>query len=136
MALLTEYIPKYRRELVGLEGKTHLGRAFQDKVFGLADFRDARQIALDIGREHRHAGARKTLGHDLQRHSFTGSGGAGDEAVAVGESQRQPGRLVAFADEYLVAGIRNVAAGGRHHIPPVLNPKQGLTHIIFLMHWD
>src|SRR5262249_48643640 len=107
MAIFGEHIPKYRRELIGLEGKGHLGGTLQNKVLRFADFRYARQVALDVGGEHGHAGARKTFRHDLQRHCFTGSGGAGDEAVAVGQSQRQPGRLLALADEYLVAGISN-----------------------------
>ena len=41
----------------------------------------------------------------LQRDRLAGSGRAGDEAVAIGERQRQPGLLVSLADEDLVVGI-------------------------------
>ena len=55
---------------------------------------DARQVALDVGREHRHAGGREALRQHLQRDRLAGAGGAGDEAVAVGEPQ-----LDALGDE-------------------------------------
>ena len=50
---------------------------------------DAGQVALDVGGEHRHAGARKAFGQHLQRDGLAGAGRAGDQPVAVGEGQRQ-----------------------------------------------
>ena len=60
-----------------------LGRALQQKVLRLADLGDTRKVALDIGRKHRNAGARKTLRQHLQRHRLAGARGAGDEAMPV-----------------------------------------------------
>ncbi len=48
---------------------------------------DAGQIAFDVGGEHRHAGGREAFGQDLQRDGLAGAGGAGDEAMAVGERE-------------------------------------------------
>jgi len=51
--------------------------------------RDARQVAFDVGHEHRDADARETLGHHLQRDRLSGAGRSGDEAVAVGERRQE-----------------------------------------------
>ena len=56
----------------------------------------AGEVALDVGHEHRHADRRKALGHHLQRDRLAGAGGAGDEAVAVGE-RRAAAQHVAVA---------------------------------------
>ena len=48
-----------------------------------ARLRDAGEVALDVGHEHRHACAAEALGERLQRHRLAGAGGAGDQAVAV-----------------------------------------------------
>ena len=53
---------------------------------GLAD---AGEIAFDVGGEDRHADAAERLGHDLQGHGLAGTGGAGDQAVAIGEPGQQ-----------------------------------------------
>ena len=87
-----------------------------DKILGLTDFGDAGEVSLDVGREHRNAGARKSLGHHLQRDGLSGSGGAGDETVAIGKPERQPCRLFALADENLVAGIGHLVVGRSHCI--------------------
>ncbi|EXI83887.1 MAG: hypothetical protein AW12_02525 [Candidatus Accumulibacter sp. BA-94] len=60
-----------------------------------------RQIPLDVGHEHRHANARKAFGEQLQGDRLAGSGGAGDQSVAVGEcrQQRQLGAFVAGDEE-------------------------------------
>ena len=63
--------------------------------------RDAGQVALDVGGEHRHAGSREAFGQHLQRHRLAGAGGAGDQAVAVGELELQVLRLDAAAEEDL-----------------------------------
>ena len=116
MALLAEDIPEHRRELIGLEFQAHLGGALEDEVLGLADFGNAGQVALDIRREHRNAGAGKALRHHLQRHGLAGAGRAGDEAMPIGERQRQPRRLFALADKDLLVGIGHLAVGGHHRI--------------------
>ena len=81
------------------------------KILGLAGFRDAGEVSLDVGGENRNAGARKSLRHHLQRDGLAGSGRAGDEAVAIAERERQPGRLFALADENLLVGIGHLVVG-------------------------
>ena len=108
----------------GWIGQPQFSRALEDEILGFADFRYARQVALDVGGEHRNTGARKTLRHHLQRHRLAGAGRTGDEAVAVGKREREPGRLLALADEDLVVGIGHLVIGRYHCAPPVLNPLQ------------
>jgi len=91
-----------------------LAGALDDKILGLAGFRNPRQITLDIGGEHRNAGARKAFGHDLQRHSLAGSRRTGDKTVAVGERKCEPRRLLTFANKNLCVGIGHLAVGSRH----------------------
>ena len=105
MALLAEYIPKYRRELVGLEVEAHVAGPFDDEILGFADFGDAGEVSLDVGGKHGHARAREPLRHHLQRHGFSGSCGAGDEPVAIGKPERQPRRSFALPDKDLIVGI-------------------------------
>src|ERR1700738_3861011 len=116
MTLFAKHIPKDRRKLVALEGQTHLSGPFDDKILRLADFGDAGQVALDVGCEYRNTRARKALGHHLQRDRLTGSGRAGDEAVAIGKRERQPGRLLTLPDKNLFIGIGHLGIGGRHLI--------------------
>jgi hypothetical protein len=52
----------------------------------------AREVALHVRHEHRHANAREVLGQGLQGHGLAGAGGPGDQPVAVG----QAGQQVAF----------------------------------------
>ncbi len=90
MALLAEDVPEHDGEggvRVVLEADL-LGALGQER-FRLALRRDAGEVAFHVGCEDGHAGCRKTLGEDLQRHGLAGAGGAGDEAVAVGEPQHQ-----------------------------------------------
>ncbi|MHC2162524.1 hypothetical protein ACVL5V_004945 [Bradyrhizobium ottawaense] len=115
MALLAEHVPEHRRELIGLEIQPHSGGALDDEVFGFADLGDAGEVALDVGGEDRNTGARKSFRHHLQRHSLTGSGCTCDEAVAIGERQRQPGLLLSLADEDLVVGIAELAVLCGHY---------------------
>jgi hypothetical protein len=66
---------------------------------------DARQVALHVGGEHRHAGVGEGLGHDLQGDGLAGAGRAGHHAVAIGAIQplghrpfAKPDQDFAFAD--------------------------------------
>ncbi len=86
------------------------------KSLGSPDFGDAGEVSLDVGGEYRNAGARKPLRHHLQRDGFSGAGRAGDEAMAIGERQRQPGRLLTLADENFLVGIGQLVIGGHHCI--------------------
>jgi hypothetical protein len=54
-----------------------------------AGLADAGQVALDVGHEHRHADLREVLGQGLQGDGLAGAGGAGDQAVAVGQGGQQ-----------------------------------------------
>jgi hypothetical protein len=60
-----------------------------------------REIAFHVGHEHRHADRGKALGQQLQGDRLAGAGGAGDQAVAVGQrrQQRQFGVFVPGDDE-------------------------------------
>src|SRR4029077_10310771 len=69
-----------------------------------------------VGCEHRNACARKSFGHHLQRDGFSGPGGTGDEAVTIGKSERQPGRLFSLADENLLVSVDRPSFGSRHCI--------------------
>src|SRR5262249_18215673 len=64
----------------------------------LAPLGNGRKVTLNFGAEHRHALVRKALSEALQRHGLAGSGGAGDETVAVGEAEIDELRFDALAD--------------------------------------
>jgi len=59
------------------------------------------------------------FGDHLQRHGLSGSSGAGDEAMTIGELQRQVFRLVALTDENL-AGDLGI---GARRTRPVCSPR-------------
>jgi hypothetical protein len=101
MPLLAEHVPEDGRErvLLPIVPESHLGRALDQEVLGLADGRDPRQVALDVGRENGNSSRREALREDLQRHRLARAGGPGDEAVPVGEAQLQIFGLGALADE-------------------------------------
>ena len=107
------------RELVGLVVEAQVLGALDEGVLRLADRRDAGQIALDVGGEHRNARAREAFGQHLQRHGLAGAGRAGHKAVAIAEVQRQIFRLAALADENLAVLIeirhRVLPCGSRAH---------------------
>ncbi len=55
----------------------------------LAGLADAGEVAFDVGGEDRDADAAERLGDDLQGDGLAGAGGAGHQAVAVGEGGQQ-----------------------------------------------
>ena len=55
----------------------------------LAGLRDAGEVALHVGHEHRHADLRQALGDGLQRDRLAGAGGAGDQPMAIGQRGQQ-----------------------------------------------
>jgi hypothetical protein len=115
-SVLAEHVPKNRRKLVGLEGEAHIAGPLDDKILGFSNFGDAGKVSLDIGREHRNSRPRKPLSHHLQRDSFTGSGSAGNETVAIPERERQPGWLISLSDKNFLCGISQLVIGDRHGI--------------------
>ena len=117
MALLAEQVPEHHREFVGLVFDADVLGALQQEILRLAGRGDAGQVALDVGGEHRNAGAREPFGQHLQRHGLAGAGRAGRQAVPVGQPQREVFRLAAFADENLA--VRVV----RHCLPLVLGSE-------------
>ena len=92
--------------------------ALDERVLRLAGRRDAGQIALDVGGEHRHAGAREAFGQHLQRDRLAGAGRAGHQAVAIAVVQRQIFGLLALADEDLAVLIEI-----RHRASPARSPR-------------
>ena len=99
MALLAEQIPEHHRKFVGLVGEAEALGARDKRVLGLARFRDAGEIALDVGGKHRHARAREALRQHLQGDGLAGAGRSGDQPVPVRQRQRQKLGLGALADE-------------------------------------
>jgi hypothetical protein len=90
MALFAEQIPENGREPVErIVGEADIAGALLQEILGHAHFRDAAEVALDVGGEDRHPGARKALGQHLQCYRLARAGGAGDQPVAVGIAQRQ-----------------------------------------------
>ncbi len=88
--LLAEHVPEHdRRALESPRGDAELLDAVVDLVVAAAGLRDAREVALDVGSEDRHADAAEGLGEDLQRDRLARAGCAGDEPVAVGHVRQQ-----------------------------------------------
>ena len=57
---------------------------------------DAGEVALHVGREHRHAHAREAFGEHLQRDCFAGAGSTGDEPVSIAHRAELQHRLFVF----------------------------------------
>jgi hypothetical protein len=112
MAELAVDVPEHHR--VGLcfpVGELELGQARLELVARLArGHREARQVALGVGQEARHAEFREAFGQHHQRNGFAGAGGAGDHpvAVAVMRVEVDAGAVVA-ADQDLSHGVPSVA---------------------------
>jgi len=93
MTLFPEDVPEDRRACrIGGLGHPDEPEALEELGRRRAGLRDARQVAFDVGHEHRDADTRKTLGHHLQRDRLSRAGRSGDEAVTVGE-RRQEAKL-------------------------------------------
>ena len=99
MALLAEQIPEHHREFVRLVVEAQVLGALDQRLLRFADRRDAGQIALDVGGEHRNAGAREAFRQHLQRDGLAGAGRAGDEAVPIAVVKHQVFGLFAFPDK-------------------------------------
>ena len=95
-----------RRQAALLEDRGHLGRQ-------RAGLRDAGQVALHVGHEHRHADARQVLGERLQRDRLAGAGGAGDQPVPIGQRRQQETLDVAvLGDENRIGHVRALRRPG------------------------
>ena len=99
MALLAKQIPKHYREIVRFVVETYAFGAGDQRLLGLTGGGDAGQVALDVGGEYRHARARKSFGQHLQGDGLTSAGRARDQAMSIGERQRQQLGLETLADE-------------------------------------
>ena len=100
MPLLTEYIPKHHRvrfafEIVDLQ----FLRALEDLRIISAGLTQASEIALDVGHENRNATRTEILRECLERNSFSGPGGASDQAVAVRHFREQKDLFLRLGDE-------------------------------------
>jgi hypothetical protein len=70
-------------------GDAAVGQDLHHLVGHLAGLADAGEVALHVGHEDRHADVGELLGQGLQRDRLAGAGGAGDQAVAVGQPRQQ-----------------------------------------------
>ncbi len=85
VALLAEYIEELHRAALELRVfNAEFRAALLDKAAHGAALADAGEVALHIGHETGNAGLAEGLGQHLQRDGFTGTGGTGNQAVAVG----------------------------------------------------
>ena len=87
-AHLGAQLARERQELdrvpLGRERPAHRAGAVDDGlVGGVAGRREARQVALDVGHEDRHAGVGQLARQQLERLGLAGAGGACDEPMAV-----------------------------------------------------
>jgi hypothetical protein len=90
--LLAEDVPESDRATLPLPGffadPQHL-QPLSDLGIFPARLADAGQIPLDVGHEDRHPAAAEVFGQHLHGNGLTGSGGSGDQAVAVGHLRQQ-----------------------------------------------
>ena len=84
MALLAEEVPEHHRKLVGLPFEAQFSGALGEMLLRLAGHGDAREVALHVGGEHRHAGIGEAFGQGLQGDGLAGARGAGHKSVTVG----------------------------------------------------
>ena len=85
-----KHIPQHGRAGDGFGcGQAAFFQHAGELVADAACLRDAGQVALHVGHEHRHADAAEVLGQRLQGDRLAGAGGAGDQPVAVGQFGQQ-----------------------------------------------
>ncbi len=126
MALLAEQVPEDHRETVVLPVvEADLFGPGDEHVLLLARLRQAGEVALYVGEEHRHAGARKAFGDALQRHGLAGAGSPGDQPMPVAVFQQQVFRLGADPQENPVVekhvghgGVLGFGRGRKLYRPP------------------
>src|SRR5262249_43126485 len=110
VTLLAKQIPKQGwKGDIGPVVEPDLFGALDEALLLLARGGNTGKIALDVGGKYRHPGAGKAFGQNLQGDGLAGAGGAGDEAVPVGEPQLQVFRLDAAAEEDLAVLERRLA---------------------------
>ncbi|MNJ71728.1 hypothetical protein D3C77_683020 [compost metagenome] len=87
----------------------HPGNALGHLALGIAHGAQATQVAFDIGSEYRDPGIAEGLGHVLQGHGLAGTGGAGDQAVAIGQAHGLGDRLAGkIRAEHELRRVRHV----------------------------
>src|SRR6478672_3371766 len=87
VSLLAEQVPEDQGVAFEFVLVADLLVAGLDPRFGFAGLGKTGQIAFHIGAEHWNALVGKALGQPLQRNRLARAGGAGDQAMAVGEAQ-------------------------------------------------
>jgi hypothetical protein len=102
MTFFPEQVPEHHGEFVRLVGIAQLLRTLDERLLRLARGRDAGEIALDVGGEHRNTRAGKSFRQHLQRHRLAGAGRAGHEAMTICQLEREIFLFCALADEYSV----------------------------------
>jgi hypothetical protein len=110
---LAVQIPEHHRAgFVGVAFDPDLLHSRGDLLVRHARHGEPGHIALHVGEEHRHAQARKTLGHHHQRHRLAGAGGARHQSMPVAVLAEEMHRRVALAEEDVVHCVR-LAWGSR-----------------------
>ncbi len=86
----------------------HPGDTLGDLALRVAGRTEAAQIALDVGGKHRHPGVAERFGQTLQGDGFTGTGGAGDQSVAVRQAHGLSDLLSCeIGADYELRGVRH-----------------------------
>ena len=88
------------REMEAVGGEAHLIHAALDVLVVRAGLAEGGKVALGVGQEDRDARVGEGFRHDAQGGGLTGTGGAGDEAVAI--------RLVQDDGNFFAVGIADV----------------------------
>ena len=102
MAQLAVDVPEHDRIGVRAPVNAELVDARLEPVAHGAGLRQAGEVALDVGEKDRHAKLGKSFSQQHQTDRFSGAGGAGDHAVAIGVACVEPDSLVALADQDIV----------------------------------
>ncbi len=83
-------IPKGDGKAGGGEvGESERHGAFADLGILSTGLADSGQVAFDVGQEHGHAQGTESFGESLERDGLSGAGGAGNQAVAIGQGRQQ-----------------------------------------------